>query len=165
MENSTVQTPIYYRQIPWSQWFQASHNPDPSSTPLWCEHLIASFSVRIKEIWLSYRHLCNVDTWLYHTDVCMRRFDCKTGSSVMQKLGSVSLVSVLGGLTLMQTPLRCGHLVLSFGVCIRRSNCKTDSSVMWTLSSVSLVSVSGGSIVIQTPLWCGHLVLSLWCLY
>ena len=76
----------------------------------------------------------------------------------------------------MQTPLRCGHLVLSFGVCIRRSNCKTDSSVMWTLSSVSLVSVSGGfdcntdtsvmwtlgsvplvsvsggSIVIQTPL-------------
>ena len=50
-------------------------------------------------------HLCNADTWLYHTGVCTRRFDCKTDSSVMQTLGSVSLVSVLGGLTLIQTPL------------------------------------------------------------
>ena len=49
-------------------------------------------------------HLCNADTWLYHTGVCTRRFDCKTDSSVMQTC-SVSLVSVLGGLTVILTPL------------------------------------------------------------
>ena len=39
-------------------------------------------------------HLCNADTWLYLFGDCIIRFDCNTDTSVMQKLGSVSLVSV-----------------------------------------------------------------------
>ena len=73
-------------------------------------------------------HLSNVDTWLYHTGVCTRRFDCKTDSSVMQTFGCL------------------------IGVCIRRLDSNTDTSVMWTLGSAPLVSVSGGPTVKQTPL-------------
>ena len=50
-------------------------------------------------------HLCDVNTWLRPLVSVLRRYDCNTDTSVMQTLGSITLVSVSGGLTAKQTPL------------------------------------------------------------